>query len=309
MTAATARPRPPRAARDRAGAREPAKTLPVARVLVDVPLAHLDRPYDYLVSEPDSAAAVPGSRVRVRFAGRLVNGFVIARLAESDHPGRLGFLDRVVSAEPVLTPEIAELARVVAERYAGSTADVLRLAVPPRHARSEAEIPDSPPPCVTSMARDVDGEPDDEPTGCGRAAGRRCRGSLRRRAGRRLAALSGRGGVSRRDRSRASGPRGVAGHARRGLAEAIGRSSRSGGGCRARGPADRAGRQGPGQAGRRARRRPGNGPTRHSVRRPRSGGTVPPVSGRQPGTATGGCRNKGGGFRAGCRPRSGGRLR
>src|SRR6476659_9046717 len=141
MTAATAIPRPPRAARERAGAREPAQTLPVARVLVDVPLAHLDRPYDYLVAEPDSAAAVPGSRVRVRFAGRLVNGFVIARLAESDHPGRLGFLDRVVSAEPVLTPEIAELARVVAERYAGSTADVLRLAVPPRHARTEAEVP------------------------------------------------------------------------------------------------------------------------------------------------------------------------
>src|SRR6478735_1101130 len=162
MTAATARPRPPRAARERAGAREPAQTLPVARVLVDVPLAHLDRPYDYLVSEPDSAAAVPGSRVRVRFAGRLVNGFVIARLAESDHPGRLGFLDRVVSAEPVLTPEIAELARVVAERYAGSTADVLRLAVPPRHARSEAETPDSPP-AVRDLdgGKTSDGDPDD----------------------------------------------------------------------------------------------------------------------------------------------------
>src|SRR5687767_3840825 len=27
---------------------DPAETLPVARVLVDVPLAHLDRPFDYL---------------------------------------------------------------------------------------------------------------------------------------------------------------------------------------------------------------------------------------------------------------------
>ena len=66
---------PPRARRRAAhgapGARTP-RQLPVARVLVDVPLAHLDRPYDYLVDEPDAAAARPGVRVRVRFAGRLV---------------------------------------------------------------------------------------------------------------------------------------------------------------------------------------------------------------------------------------------
>jgi primosomal protein N' (replication factor Y) len=48
-------------------------------------------------------------------------------------------LHRVVSAEPVLTPEIAALCRAVADRYAGTLADVLRLAVPPRHARVEHE--------------------------------------------------------------------------------------------------------------------------------------------------------------------------
>ena len=142
---APARPRLPQARagfrRAAPGAKEPAAELPVARVLVDVSLAHLDRPYDYLVPEPDSAAAQPGVRVRVRFAGRLVNGYVLERLAESEHQGRLGFLERVLSAEPVLTAEVADLARVVAERYAGSTADVLRLAVPPRHAKTEAEVP------------------------------------------------------------------------------------------------------------------------------------------------------------------------
>jgi primosomal protein N' (replication factor Y) len=44
-----------------------------------------------------------------------------------------------VSAERVLTPEVATLARAVADRCAGSLYDVLRLAVPPRHARVEAE--------------------------------------------------------------------------------------------------------------------------------------------------------------------------
>jgi len=116
-----------------------AALLPVARVAVDVPLAHLDRPFDYLVPERLAEAAVPGCRVRVRFAGQLTGGYLLERVAASDHPGRLAALERVVSPEPVLTPEIAALAREVADRYAGTLADVLRLAIPPRHARVEAE--------------------------------------------------------------------------------------------------------------------------------------------------------------------------
>jgi primosomal protein N' (replication factor Y) len=49
-----------------------------------------------------------------------------------------------VSPERVLHPEVLALARAVAARYAGSLADVLRLAVPPRHARVEAESPAAP---------------------------------------------------------------------------------------------------------------------------------------------------------------------
>jgi len=115
--------------------------LPVARVAVDVGLAHLDHPFDFLVPESLAASAVPGARVRVRFAGVDTSGFVLDRLANSDHDGRLARLSRVVSAEPALSPEIARLARTVADRYAGTLADVLRLAVPPRHARVEADPP------------------------------------------------------------------------------------------------------------------------------------------------------------------------
>jgi primosomal protein N' (replication factor Y) (superfamily II helicase) len=117
----------------------PATENPVARVAVDVPLAHLDRPFDYLVPEAMSQTAVPGCRVRVRFAGRQVDGFVLDRRAASEHSGTLTPLTRVVSAESVLAPEVARLAGLVADRYAGTTADVLRLAVPPRHARAEGE--------------------------------------------------------------------------------------------------------------------------------------------------------------------------
>ena len=115
----------------------------MARVAVDISLPHLDRPFDYLVSEPLATSAVPGSQVRVRFAGQLVSGFVLARLAGSEHPGKLGFLERVTAAEPVLTPEIAALARAVADRYGGTLADVLRLAIPPRHAAASKTAPGS----------------------------------------------------------------------------------------------------------------------------------------------------------------------
>src|SRR5215469_6234475 len=123
----------------RRGERVPAATLPVARICVDVPLAHLDRPFDYRVPEQLDADAVPGCRVRVRFAGQLVDGFLLERVAESERKGTLAFLEKVVSAEPVLSPELARLARVVADRYAGMLVDVLRLAIPPRHAKTEQQ--------------------------------------------------------------------------------------------------------------------------------------------------------------------------
>ncbi|WP_248839721.1 primosomal protein N' [Frankia sp. AgKG'84/4] len=115
----------------------PVVALPVARVAIDSPLTHLDRPFDYLVPAELADSAVAGSRVRVRFAGRLVDGFVLDRVATSAHDGRLAPLAKSVSAEVVLTPAIARLARAVADRYAGTLADVLRLAVPPRHGRTE----------------------------------------------------------------------------------------------------------------------------------------------------------------------------
>ncbi|XTZ18951.1 primosomal protein N' [Micromonospora echinospora] len=121
--------------------RRPADGSPVARVCVDVPLAHLDRPFDYLVPAELAATAVPGTRVKVRFAGQLVDGWLLERTERSGHAGRLAYLEKLVSPEPVLAPEIARLARAVADRYAGSLADVLRLAVPPRHARVEKETP------------------------------------------------------------------------------------------------------------------------------------------------------------------------
>jgi primosomal protein N' (replication factor Y) (superfamily II helicase) len=136
--------------------RAPAERLPIARVCVDVPLPHLDRTFDYLVATTDDEAARPGVRVKVRFAGQLVGGYLLERAESTPHEGRLAYLDKVVSAEQVLDPEIARLARAVADRYAGNLCDVLRLAVPPRHARVEAQTPA---PTPTADETRTDAEP------------------------------------------------------------------------------------------------------------------------------------------------------
>ncbi|MFZ0529692.1 MAG: primosome assembly protein PriA, partial [Propionicimonas sp.] len=107
--------------------------LPVAKVAVDLPLANLDRPFDYLVPNDLDAQAQPGVRVKVRFAGQVRDGFILERAEIADRT-ELASLARVVSPEPVLQAGVGELVRAVADHYAGSFADVVRAAVPPRHA-------------------------------------------------------------------------------------------------------------------------------------------------------------------------------
>src|ERR1700722_19441707 len=116
----------------------PAADRPVGRIAVDLPLSHLDRPFDYLVPERLAERARPGVRVRIRFAGQRCDGFLLERAEKSEHQGSLRYLERVVSNEQVLTEEILGLARAVADRYAGTLADVLRLAVPQRPAATQA---------------------------------------------------------------------------------------------------------------------------------------------------------------------------
>lgn len=136
--------------------RPPAEHEPIARVLPMLSVPHLDREFDYLVTAEQSDDAQPGVRVRVRFHGRLVDAFVLERRSDTDHVGRLARLERVVSPEVVLTPQIRRLVDAVAARYAGTRADVLRLAVPPRHARAERDAA-APPELPVVVAPQPDG--------------------------------------------------------------------------------------------------------------------------------------------------------
>ncbi|HRO30156.1 primosomal protein N' [Citricoccus sp.] len=113
---------------------------PVARVLLDSGVPHLDREFDYLVPHALDDEARPGVRVRVPFGHQDVLGWLVSRGSEPSTGAKLLPLRAVVSREQVLAPEVLDLARAVAARYAGNVADVLRVAVPPRVARVEKQM-------------------------------------------------------------------------------------------------------------------------------------------------------------------------
>lgn len=106
---------------------------PVARVRVDSTLPQVDRTFDYRVPAELSEDAVPGARVRVLFNGHEMTGYIEERAATTDWTRTsLLPLKSVLSRVPAVAPEIFALAEALADRYASTVANVLRLAVPPR---------------------------------------------------------------------------------------------------------------------------------------------------------------------------------
>ena len=106
---------------------------PVARVRVDSTLPQVDRTFDYRVPAELSEDAVPGARVRVLFNGHELTGYIEERAATTDWTRTsLLPLKSVMSRVPAVAPEIFALAEALADRYASTVANVLRLAVPPR---------------------------------------------------------------------------------------------------------------------------------------------------------------------------------
>src|SRR5699024_9120979 len=120
-----------------ANPRVPAPEVPVARVLPLLGLPHLDRLFDYRISADQHEDARPGVRVRIRFGGRLVDAILIDRTGHTDHAGELAWLDRVISPVVVYPEQTARLIESLTDRYGGVRSDLIRSAIPSRHAGAE----------------------------------------------------------------------------------------------------------------------------------------------------------------------------
>lgn len=131
----------PRRRRQRASAeRVPAAELPIAQVVLDVQATHLGTTFDYLVEERYAHSAQPGVMVRVRFAGRRVNGIIWARVERSQAPySSLRFLERVVTPHVLVDDALRDDIGAIADIYGGTRANIVRLALPARVARVDQE--------------------------------------------------------------------------------------------------------------------------------------------------------------------------
>lgn len=105
-----------------------------AKIAVATPLPQLDRLFEYRVTESQLELITVGSRVKVPLgrSKQLLDGFVVGLSDSAEYQGELAELADVVSETPVLTPEIYELCRAIADRQAVAIGDVLRLAVADR---------------------------------------------------------------------------------------------------------------------------------------------------------------------------------
>lgn len=114
-----------------------AAEYPVARVLPLLGLPQLDRPFDYYVPKSQAEAAQVGVRVRIRFHGQLVNGIILERRQAPAHDGPLSFLKDVISPEVVYPKQLRQLVESLAQYYGATRSDIIRAAIPSRHARAE----------------------------------------------------------------------------------------------------------------------------------------------------------------------------
>lgn len=96
-----------------------------AEVIVDIAHSEVDKIFEYI----SAGGAKEGSRVRVPFGGRTVEGYVMRLKEGSDFdPARLKAISSVI--DDPLTPECLSLARALSERYHCPMAQVLRLFLP-----------------------------------------------------------------------------------------------------------------------------------------------------------------------------------
>ena len=103
---------------------------PIARVIVDTGLIHLDQEFDFLIPEEYSASIFPGTVVKVPFNRKRVLGIVTERLNRSDFRGELKFIVEVIRPFPLLQKNVLALIDEVKKRYGGTRWDLIRFALP-----------------------------------------------------------------------------------------------------------------------------------------------------------------------------------
>lgn len=99
-----------------------------AEVIVDISNSEVDRIFDYAIGD---SGAVAGSRVKVPFGGRTIEGYVISIKESSDlDPTKIKAIVETLDDQPVIGEEMLSLMNYMAQKYNLRLVDVLRLFIP-----------------------------------------------------------------------------------------------------------------------------------------------------------------------------------
>lgn len=102
--------------------------MTVAKVIVDISTSAVDKIFDYLIP-PDMPLQV-GDRVNVPFGNKIIEGYVIEIVSETDSKYKLKNILARLDAEPIITAEMLELMHYMRTAFYLRYVDCLRLFLP-----------------------------------------------------------------------------------------------------------------------------------------------------------------------------------
>ena len=110
---------------------------PLASVLVDTPVSHLEGIYDYLVPEELSNLATIGTKVLVEFGNSQTEGLIVARGDRNEASRVVKPILAISSPSGIVQPSILQHIELVRNRFGGSFWSLLKQAIPPRVVKEE----------------------------------------------------------------------------------------------------------------------------------------------------------------------------
>ena len=116
---------------------EVAPDLPIAAVLVDTPVSHLEGIYDYSVPIHLSDLAIVGSKVLVEFGKSKTEALIIDRKSESEQKQGIKQILDVISPPGLINQDVIKHIEMVRDRFGGVIWSILKSAVPARVVKEE----------------------------------------------------------------------------------------------------------------------------------------------------------------------------
>jgi primosomal protein N' (replication factor Y) (superfamily II helicase) len=111
--------------------------LPIASVLVDTPVSHLEGIYDYWIPSSMDELITSGTKVIVPFGNVNADGLVISRSQNASSAGKLKEIVDVTSPSSMVSAQMLEHIELVRNRFGGSFWNLLKQSIPKRVVKAE----------------------------------------------------------------------------------------------------------------------------------------------------------------------------